>query len=69
MKKDLAQIIENAKNTANKIIGSSAALRDSVAAGRSNSSEESTSDGTLTAMSVIVNHYVPTWYKKEKKSH
>jgi hypothetical protein len=62
MKEDLVQVIENATLTAKKIIGSTEAIRNSVAQGRPNSSSESTVNGTLNAMNVIVDNYVPTWY-------
>jgi hypothetical protein len=67
MDQELAQVIENAKKTAKDIIGSTAAIRKSVASGRPNSSQESTVVGTISAMKVIVDNYVPTWYGDAKK--
>jgi hypothetical protein len=64
MDKSIEQVIENAKKKANEIIGSTAAIRESVAAGRPNSSPESTVEGTLKAMKIIVDNHTPTGYTR-----
>jgi hypothetical protein len=64
MDKIIEQVIEDAKKKANEIIGSTAAIRDSVAAGRPNSSPKSTVDGAMRAMKIIVNNHTPTGYTR-----
>ncbi len=52
--KALEQIVADAKVKADKIIGQSKSVRDAFAAGRPNSSEESTIEGTLEALQIIL---------------
>jgi hypothetical protein len=66
MGKSIEQVIEDAKKKADKIIGSTAAIRDSFAAGHPNSSPESTVSGTLKAMRFIVDNHTPTGYTRVK---
>jgi hypothetical protein len=64
MDKSIEQVIEDAKKRANEIIGSTAEIRASFAAGRPNSSPKSTVAGTLKAMKFIVDNHTPTGYTR-----
>ena len=55
----LDTLIENAKKTADKIIGSTAPIRKAYSEGRPNSSPESTVDGTLKAFQVVLDNFYP----------
>lgn len=52
--KTLEQTVADAEAKAKKIIEQSAPIRDDFAAGRPNSSEESTAEGTLRALEIIL---------------
>jgi len=60
MDKSIEQVIEDARKTAKRILGSTDSVRDAVAAGSPNSSPVSTVEGTLKAMKFIVDNHTPS---------